>query len=160
MPIRIEGTDLVWSGGRTPLAGSCRELAVSAGVEPGAPTGLYKDTSGVQLDEPLTIEPAAARLILDWFGLGDSALRIFSPNEQPVLWPEHFDLGIAAGEVNYGVSPGDSAHPRPYAYVGPWKKMSGSFWNAPFGALRSCDQLGGVESLVEFFAAGRAAAAR
>ena len=37
-----------------------------------------------------------------------------------VLWPEHFDVGIDANEVNYGVSPGDASCPEPYAYVGPW----------------------------------------
>jgi hypothetical protein len=24
-----------------------------------------------------------------------------------VLWPEHFDVGITAGAINYGASPGD-----------------------------------------------------
>ena len=44
------------------------------------------------------------------------------PDEQPsaaVLWPEHFDLGITAGAVNYGTSPGDGYCPVPYLYASP-----------------------------------------
>jgi hypothetical protein len=33
------------------------------------------------------------------------ALRSFAPGLEPVLWPEHFDLGIKLDEVNFGVSP-------------------------------------------------------
>ena len=46
--------------------------------------------------------------------------------QTPVLWPEHFDVGITLDKVNYGVSPGDDDIPEPYAYVGPWtpRKLS------------------------------------
>ena len=80
--------------------------------------------------------------------------------QQPVLWPEHFDVAVSVAEVNYGVSAGDGYHPTPYAYVGPWKPRTGSFWNAPFGAAyplhpdHNCADL--VTDIVEFFEQGRA----
>ena len=75
-----------------------------------------------------------------------------------MLWPEHFDLGISVDEVNYGVSPGDAGHPRPYAYVGPWTPREGGFWNASFGALRWSDDLPDADAVAAFFAEGRAEA--
>ena len=72
-----------------------------------------------------------------------------------MLWPEHFDLGIAVDEVNYGVSPGDAAVPTPYAYVGPWQTRRGEFWNEPFGAARPMGDLPDVDAVVAFFQEGR-----
>lgn len=79
------------------------------------------------------------------------------PGPEPVLWPEHFDLGATLDEVNYGVSPGDAGHPTPYAYVGPWTVPSGEFWNAPFGALRGIDELPDADAVTAFFTEARAA---
>jgi hypothetical protein len=155
----IEGTEFVWEGGSALLAGSCAELGALAGIDAGAPEGLYTDTSGVSVDEPLVIDPEIAELLLVWFSLGDVALRAFAPDEVPILWPEHFDLGIAVDEVNYGVSPGDSSHAQPYAYIGPWTPKSGPFWNASFGAVRSFEDIADSSALAEFFAEGKAAAA-
>ena len=77
-----------------------------------------------------------------------------------MLWPEHFDVAIDAGEVNYGVSPGDGSCPEPYAYVGPWHfgERSGrddDFWNASFGASRTVRELGDQAGVLAFFRAGR-----
>ena len=155
LPIRIEGAELVWPEGRAPLTGTYRELAQLAGVEPGVAEGVYADTTGVSLDEPLSVDPAAAALVLGWFAMGDKALRTFAPTEEPVLWPEHFDLGIAVDEVNYGISPGDSGIATPYAYVGPWTPQTGPFWNESFGAARTVDDLPSVESIVAFFEDGK-----
>lgn len=156
--VRIEGSDLVWGGGRAPLKGTCRELADAAGVDVGAPVGVYGETSGVDPDEPLAIDAVAVALLADWFARGDAALRALAPAEEPVLWPEHFDVGIAVDEVNYGVSPGDAAHQRPYAYVGPWTPREGDFWNASFGALRPADDLPDADAVLAFFAEGRSLA--
>jgi hypothetical protein len=155
--LRVEHTELVWRDGRAPLAGTCRQLAEAAGVEVGPPEGLYSDGSGVGADEPFAPDPVAVEHLTDWFARGDTALRTLG---EPVLWPEHFDLGVTADRVNYGVSPGDAAHPAPYAYVGPWEPRSGPFWNAPFGALRPASELPDVEALAAFLAEGRAAAER
>ena len=57
------------------------------------------------------------------------------------------------------MSPGDSGHPLPYAYVGPWTPREGEFWNASFGAVRTAEQLPDADAVAAFFAAGRAAAA-
>lgn len=157
LPVRVEGTDLVWDGGRTPLGGTCRELASAAALEPSAP-GLYHDDSGVDPDEPLTFDPDALGLLLGWFERSDAALRSFAPGQEPVLWPEHFDLGVSLGEVNYGASPGDAGHGAPYAYVGPWTPRTGSFWNASFGALRPAEALPDVAAVHSFFSDGQQAA--
>jgi hypothetical protein len=156
--VRVEGTDLVQTGRRQPLAGTARQVGAALGLDVGPPKGLYADGSGVGVDDPLHVDAAAAESIVSWFAMGDAALRTAFEEVEPVLWPEHFDLGVAIGEVNYGVSPGDSAVPRPYAYVAPWERPSGAFWNAPFGAARTADDLADVAAIVDFLAAGRAAA--
>ena len=91
-------------GGRTPLAGTCRALADAAGLTARAPS-VYGDGSGVDPDEELTFDPDALAVLLGWFKRGDAALRAFAPDAERVLWPEHFDVGYALDEVNYGVSP-------------------------------------------------------
>lgn len=77
---------------------------------------------------------------------------------QPVLWPEHFDVGVTLDEVNYGVSPGDDFVGVPYAYVGAHapEKHRGEFWNAPFGAARELSMFEGVDDVLAFFMQGRA----
>ncbi|MEP6649165.1 MAG: hypothetical protein ABJA74_04530 [Lapillicoccus sp.] len=157
-PVRVDGHDLVWDGGRTPLQGTCRDLATASGREVSDLADVYPDGSGVEPDEPLTFDAAALDLLLGWFGRGDAALRAVAPDVEPVLWPEHFDVGLAVGEVNYGASPGDSSHTAPYAYVGPWTAREGEFWNASFGTLRDAADLPDVDAVVRFFEAGRAAA--
>jgi hypothetical protein len=154
----VEGSDLVWDGGRVPLQGTCRELAAVSGQEVADLADVYADGSGVDPDAPLTFDAAALDVLLGWFVRGDAALRAFAPDVEPVLWPEHFDVGYAVDEVNYGASPGDDAHTRPYAYVGPWTAREGEFWNASFGALRDAEDLPDVEAVVSFFQAGRDAA--
>jgi len=74
----------------------------------------------------------------------------------PVVFPEHFDLGVTAAEVNYGFSPGDETVPSPYAYVGPWARPAGdSFWNLPFGAARSWEEITMPAEALDFFRAAR-----
>jgi hypothetical protein len=158
LPVSVAGTTLRWDGGSAPLAGTYRELAALAGVDVGGPEGLYHDTSGVDPDEQVVVDPAAAELLAHWFERGDAALRQFAPDVTPVIWPEHFDLGISVGEVNYGISPGDAGHAGPYAYVGPFTPREGPFWNASFGALRSADELPDVAAIVAFLTEGRAQA--
>lgn len=156
--VRVEGGHLVWDGGRTPLVGSCRSLAEAAGLIAVAP-GVYDDGSGVTPDEELALAPDDLALLLGWFERGDTALRAFAPDAERVLWPEHFDVGFALDEVNYGVSPGDAGHAEPYAYVGPWTQRQGAFWNTSFGAARTAADLPDVDAVVAFFTQGRSAAA-
>lgn len=131
---------------------TCAWIAGRAGVEPGAPEGLYHDGSGVASDDEISFSPRVVESMLDRLTVGGAALAAFAPEETVVLWPEHFDIGVTLDEVNYGVSLGDSFLDYPYAYVGPWKPRTGDFWNAPFGAARP---LSTVEDAVAFFQEGR-----
>ena len=140
--------------GRSPW--TYREVGRASGLEPGAPEGLYQDTTGVHPDETIDIDGAAAGQVDAWFTVGDEALRRLAHDVTPVLWPEHFDLSSTVGEVNFGVSPGDAAHPLPYAYVGPWTARTGEFWNASFGAQRSREEVDTAAGLLQFFEEGRA----
>ena len=166
--LAVDGTELVVGGtGGSRLAAltTLRAAAEFAGITPGAPSEVYRPATPFDLDEPLAIDPAAARVLADWYQLGEQALRGFAAEiagDQPtaaVLWPEHFDLGITAGAVNYGASPGDTQVADPYLYVGPHDGPppgDPAFWNAPFGAVRTIDQIGAAADAAAFFRDGRA----
>jgi hypothetical protein len=166
--LAVDGTELVVGGrrdSRRTVLTTLRAAAEFAGITPGAPAEVYRPATPFDLDEPLTIDPAAARVLADWYQLGERALRGFVagiPDDQPsaaVLWPEHFDLGITAGTINYGVSPGDAQVADPYLYVGPHNGPppgDPAFWNAPFGAVRIIDQIGAAADATAFFRDGRA----
>jgi hypothetical protein len=155
--VRLDGTTLrrgdlsVAVDGATPEA-----LAHALGLRAQRLDEVYADGTDVGLDEILRVDPGATRELTDAWSIGDEALRRVDPGQAPVLWPEHFDVGIAVGEVNYGVSPGDQTIPVPYAYVGPWTVPSGdSFWNQPFGAARTIADLGTADAVLAFFEEGR-----
>jgi hypothetical protein len=166
--LAVDGAELVVGGTggtrRTTLT-TIRAAADFAGVTPGAPAQVYKPATPLDLDEPLMIDPGSARLLADWYSLGARAMSLFAteiPDDQPsaaVLWPEHFDLGITAGAINYGASPGDDHCTDPYVYVGPHDGPppgDPAFWNAPFGAARTFHQIGTVVEAAAFFRDGRA----
>ncbi|RKE17955.1 hypothetical protein [Streptomyces sp. TLI_171] len=154
--LRVRGAELVGAGRALALSGvSCAELGAAVGVAAGRPEGLYGDGSGVPVDAPLELDPEAAEAVAACFAHGDAALRALFPQADPVLWPEHFDLGVTVDAVNYGISPGDAYLPEPYAYVGPHTPPSGEFWNAPFGAARTLAALGGPAATTAFLAEGR-----
>ncbi|MEV6235561.1 hypothetical protein [Lentzea sp. NPDC051838] len=155
--LRVEGDHLVANGLRLPLKGTSADLALAAGLQVRPLNDVYRDGSGVTPDEVVDVDPDAAVVIADAFAQGDRAMREFAPDQTPVLWPEHFDLGIALDEVNYGISPGDKHFTEPYAYVGPWKQRAGAFWNTAFGAAYPLSRL---DSIVTFFQEGRAEAAK
>lgn len=157
--LRIEGTELVGAQGRHPLSGSYAEVAAAAGLTPRRLDDVYHDGVDVSADDPIELDPDHVVTLLDVFSVGDAALRAFAPDQVPVLWPEHFDVGISHDGVNYGLSPGDVTLSEPYAYVGPWVRRSGPFWNQPFGAARPLAALGGVDSVIAFFREGAERAA-
>ena len=168
--IAVEGTELVVvvAAGdvvRLALAGTVRELAAAAGVDAGAPQGVYHDGSGVGLDDEVTVDATAAGTIETALGRGDDALRRLAAahgrtgdDAVPVLWPEHFDVGITLDEVNYGVSPGDAGVAEPYAYVGPWQQRTGDFWDQPYGSARTIRELGDADAVLAYFETGFARA--
>jgi hypothetical protein len=153
--LSVTATVLSSAHGQFPLDGStCRGLAEAAGVDVGPPKDLYSDGSGVGIDEVLCVDPSAAAVLLEALWRGHQALTRLAPTETPILWPEHFDVAITLDEVNYGVSPGDAHLGEPYAYVGPWTRRIGDFWNAPFGAARPMRELPG-DALDHFLEQGR-----
>ncbi|MDQ1484060.1 MAG: hypothetical protein QOF35_2136 [Actinomycetota bacterium] len=154
--LSVEADALLAPSGRLPLVGTIASLAALAGVEPRDLRDVYGEGPTIGVEDSLEVDEQAAYLILSAFSRGEEAMRQLAPDDEPVLWPEHFDVGIAFDEVNYGVSPGDADYSEPYAYVGPWKRRTGPFWNAPFGAVRLMRELPGVDDVLEFFSAGGA----
>ena len=157
--LRVEELELVSPTTRRPLSGTFASLSLAAGVEARAPREVYAEGSAVGPDDPVVVDADAVALLVGSLASGDAALRTFAPAQEPVLWPDHFDLSITVAEVNYGVSPGDAYLPEPYAYVGPWTPRKGEFWNAPFGATRALTEILDVAALVDFFETGRRAVA-
>ena len=157
--LAVHGTDLVFGTGSVPLAGPAAEIAAAAGIELGAPDGVYRIVDPLTPDTELELDPASAQRLSRAHYAGGHALKQVLPQTHPVLWPEHFDVAVTQDEVNYGVSAGDRTHPTPYAYVAPWQKRSGPFWNAAFGALHPLDADPDVDALTtdiaEFFERGR-----
>ncbi len=163
--LSVRGTDLVVTGRDgervLPLEGSLGDLAAAAGIAFGAPQGVYGEGAGAQAGDLIAIDATNAAVVAEALATGDTALRrlaaAHSPGEPPtpVLWPEHFDVGISLDGVNYGVSAGDAAIAEPYAYVGPWQPRAGDFWDHPFGAARTVRELGGADAMLAFFQAGR-----
>src|SRR5690606_227583 len=159
--LRVSGAELAAGDRKIPINGAtCRELAAAAGIDAGAPEGLCGDGSGVGVDETLGVDAEAAQHIADAFDRGHAALQRFAPEMPPVLWPEHFALGISVQEGNYGVSTGDAHLDEPYAYAGPWEPRQGSFWNTAFGAARPLRLLPGTTAVLDFFMEARDRAAR
>lgn len=159
LPIAVHGTELIWPNGSAALAGPLHVLADLAGVQARPPDGVYPVAEPLGSDAILEIDLGAAEWVHRGHYAGGYAIKHVLPEQHPVLWPEHFDVAAAEDEVNYGVSAGDDYHPTPYAYVGPWTKPTGPFWNAPFGALYPLSRADDVDTLtsriVEFFESGR-----
>ena len=156
--LRVDGAAVTAEGGATgAISGQTpRAVGQALGVTAGRPEGAYADGSGVALDETLTLDPGQAQAVASALALGHDGLTAFAPEETPVLWPEHFDVAIRVGEVNYGVSPGDGFSAVPYAYVGVAARPDGdAFWNAPFGAAAPLRELADAAAVAGFFAAGR-----
>jgi hypothetical protein len=153
--VRVEGGDVIAGRARLAIDGmTVSALAERMGLDAGAPQGVYPAQS-LAADAELHVDAVLAAKLAEAFAVGDAALRRLSPGEAPVLWPEHFDVGIRLDDVNYGVSPGDDYLGTPYAYVGVDPVPSDPFWNAPFGATRRLSELPGIDAVVAFFQSGR-----
>jgi hypothetical protein len=160
--VRLLGDRVTGPAGEAALDGSgdVAEVARRVGVEAGAPADLYSDHATLDADAPARVDPGLATAVLEWFAVGAAALVTFAPQEEPVLWPEHFDLAVTLDGVNYGVSPGDGFSAVPYAYVGPHSPLDDPFFDAPFGAARTWDQVPDAAGVAAFFAEGRERVAR
>jgi hypothetical protein len=154
--LQVDGAELIAGERRLTIAATTpAELGQSIGITPGEPEDLYPDGSGTAADDRIEADAATARWITDCFETGDAALRRLSPESEPVLWPEHFDVGIILGGVGYGVSAGDGYINEPYAYLSVSNPPADEFWNAPFGAAKSVRELRDVDGILTFFEAGR-----
>ena len=161
--LAVRGTDLVVGDDLLvlPLHGTFADLAANAGVACAPPADAYPPASGCKPGDRMHIDHAAATDLLRALKIGDAACRSMataytSANPpEPILWPEHFDVGITLDAVNYGVSPGDDSIPEAYAYVGPHTARKGKFWNQPFGAARPMTEFADAEAVVAFFEEGR-----
>ena len=153
----VVGTDLVVGGARFPMSGrTVRGLAAAAGTTASDLDDVYPDGSGAGPDDELVVDAGAATLIAEAYARGDAALRRLDASADPVLWPEHFDVGLRLDEVNYGVSPGDGFLPEPYAYVGVDPVPAGDpFWNAPFGVAVPMSSLADAAAVLDLFTDAR-----
>ena len=159
--VALAGGRLVTARHDVPVDGlTFAEAAARIGVQASPLDDVYRDGPGVDETEVVHLDEEGVRTVEQALATGDRALREFRPDAERVLWPEHFDVAITADDVNYGVSPGDSYLARPYAYVGPHEQRSGEFWNAPFGAARTLEELGDVAAVVAFFEEGARLSAR
>jgi len=161
--LAVRGIDLVVGNDWLvlPLHGTFADLAANAGVACAPPADAYQPASGCKPSDRMHIDLTAATDLLRALKIGDAACRVMAtahaPTKppEPILWPEHFDVGITLEEVNYGVSPGDDSIPEAYAYVGPHTARKGKFWNQPFGAARPMTEFADADAVVAFFEEGR-----
>lgn len=162
--LSVVNTELVVSDDTGVRAMPLTTVAAAAqfvGVEPGMPASVYPAATPLEPDAPLHVDGRSARLLADWYELADAALRRLSAEigvspHEPILWPEHFDIGITVASVNYGASPGDDHLAEPYLYVGPHAgpPVRDEFWNVPFGAARTIEEIASLDEAVAFFRAG------
>jgi hypothetical protein len=168
--VELDGGDVVVRGPggdrRAPLT-TLAGTAEALGIEAGFPWTKHPPGTSFDPDAPLAVDPEAAAALAQWFAVGQQALEALAlelPAEdpsEPQVFPEHFDLGLTAGRVNYGFSPGDEAVPEPYAYVGPHDtRADDPFWNAPFGAYRTWHEVTTPEEALDFFREARAVLGR
>jgi hypothetical protein len=171
----VMGDTIVVTRGGSIEQHTVRTVAAAAraiGIEPGAPTEVYSPTTPLEPDAALAVDAGAARFIGDWFGFGASVLEelratvpMIDAPARVQLWPEHFDLSVDLGDegagrrATFGASPGDDAHPLPYAYVSPWEAQTGAFWNeTTFASLSLTDFAAAADqrrAVLDFFARAR-----
>ncbi|WP_420445005.1 hypothetical protein [Candidatus Poriferisodalis sp.] len=128
----------------TTLAAAAAFVGVSPGTEAREPDSPELGDA----ERWLRVSPEVGAHLESWFRLGNDVLDQLGAlpgavdADEVQLWPGHFDIATAIGDAEggtratYGLSPGDTAHPYPYAYVGPWSEVDRAdpYWNeAAFG---------------------------
>ncbi|MFL6062954.1 MAG: hypothetical protein ACJ72E_17130 [Marmoricola sp.] len=153
--VRVEGGEVLAGDGRVAIDGrTSRAIAAELGLPLRLLDDVYTDGAGYGPDEVLHVDGDAAAALAAAWSAGHEALVEVAPGANPILWPEHFDVGISVGEVNLGGSPGDGFMPVPYAYVGPWQVPEDPWFDAPFGAARAVSELGDAAGIAAFFREG------
>ena len=76
--VAVDGTDLTVTAAdgvrRAPLT-TVADAARLAGIEAGFPWTKHPPATPFEPDEPLSVDPAAAAVLADWFALGADALQ-------------------------------------------------------------------------------------
>jgi hypothetical protein len=163
--VALEGAAVVVRGPsgvrRAPLT-TLADAGEAVGLRPGFPWTKHRPGTEFEPHAELFVDAGAAAALAGWFALGEEALAglaaeaLAEQPSAPQIFPEHFDLGITAGAVTYGFSPGDDAIPTPYVYVGPHDALADDpLWNAAFGAYRTWDEVTTVDEALQFFRAAR-----
>ena len=137
-----------------------RDAAAFLGIALTDDPGVGHDLPPYAPDADLRVDAAASAALGAWYAFGHGALQRLADaataGDEAVsvteaqLWPEHFDLAVTAEvpdgrQVNVGFSPGDTFSAEPYLYVGPHdtSSLADPFWNAPFGAYVTYEELRG-----------------
>ena len=142
----VDGDELFATEGGTLRSAHITTLSAAAkfvGLSPGTEAREHDSPELGDVDRWLRVSPEIGAHLAAWFRLGKRALAQLhelpgaAEPDEIQLWPGHFDIATAIGEAGagtratYGLSPGDPAHPFPYAYVGPWGDVDRSdpYWN-------------------------------
>jgi hypothetical protein len=142
--VGVDGDHLVVDGARSPIT-TLNAAAAVVGISPDVAQQQQFDVPPHgDLDEPLSVDPAAAHALGDWYAFATELLDTLRAEAEAVddasivrIWPEHFDAAIDMGNGGadrrgtYGASPGDGHHPGPYLYVSPWAGRIDGFFDDP-----------------------------
>jgi len=115
------------------------EITARRGDDPGEFAPLHYElpehplAAGTPFDANQTMGTAE---LTRWFSNAHHVLSAVSREQgaSPVrCWPHHFDIAVLIGlgggrSIGVGLSPGDSAYPEPYWYVGPWPHPKPEKW--------------------------------
>jgi hypothetical protein len=136
----VSGIDLITPAGRFPLRGRLVDVAKSAGITTRPLRDVYSGGPDFSDLEPVDVAVGAVDPLSRAIINGDAALRSFAPNEDPILWPEHCDIGISVPEVTTeclrATRVSTSLMPTSVPGV-----CLGTVWNQPFWAARPLSEL-------------------
>jgi hypothetical protein len=98
--LRVEALEMVSPTARVPMSGTFASLARAVGVEARSPREVYAGGLAIGPEDPVVLDAEDVEVVVRALAHGDAALRAFAAEQEPVLWPEHFDIAISVAEVN------------------------------------------------------------
>ena len=156
--LRVDGLDLVSPTARLPLGGTFARLARAAGVEARALRDVYADGPAAPPRTRWWSTPTPPW----WSWTRSPAVTppcAHSPRTSSRCSGPSTSMSGSHSPRSTTVSPRRRPRAEPSAYVGPWAKREGAFWNQDFGAMRLLREIPDVDSLVAFFHDGATRAA-